>query len=280
MTALPGDGSRGESIVNPDPAWLGPGTAVCAGLAVLWTLDRPARLPSPGARPGIWPGLTLTGGGLVGVALGSGYWGAHRLVLLLVGVAVMLTVLHIVRRRRRARLADLRRELVLAACEGMAADLRAGQPPVHALSRAARDWPELRPVLVAAQVDAEVPTALRDLAQQPGAGELGAVAAAWRVAHEAGTGLAGPLGEIVLSLRTRRRTAGLVAAEVAAARATAHVLALLPLVVLAMSAGMGGDPIGFLTGTTPGLCCLVTGLGLTGTGWWWLDRIADGVLGE
>jgi tight adherence protein B len=262
--------------VTPEP--VGTAAAVCAGLALLLALGAPARLPrvAPDARS--WWGPALAGGLVVGVALVSGQWGTHRMVLLLVAAAVSYAVLHQGRRRRRARLAEQRRDRVLTACEGIAADLRAGQPPVRALARAAGDWPELRPVLVAAQVDAEVPEALRELARRPGAGELRAVAAAWRVAHDAGTGLAPPLGQVVASLRARRRTAGLVKAEVAAARATAHVLALLPLVVLAMSAGVGGDPVGFLTGTTPVLGCLVAGLGLTGLGWWWLDRLADGVL--
>lgn len=267
------------------PALTALGAALAAGSAVLlWqrpTRRLPPHLSAPevlGARRWLVPAAAVSV--VVGVAMASGRWGVHRTVLVAVAAAVALALGHAVRRRRRARVAEQRRDLVLAACEGLAADLRSGQPPVHALRRAVRDWPELRPVLVAAEVDAEVPGALRELARAPGAGELDTVAAAWWVAHEVGTGLAGPLAEVVASLRARRRTAGLVAAEVAAARATAHVLALLPVAVLAMSAAMGGDPLGFLGGTTPGLVCLVGGLGLTGLGWWWLDRIADGVLGE
>lgn len=119
---------------------------------------------------------------------------------------------------------------------------------------------------------------MRALARAPGAGELRAVAAAWQVAHESGSGLAQALATTVESLRQRRRTARLVATEVAAARATARLLAAMPLGVLALGGALGGQPFGFLLDTLPGLVCLVVGLGLTGLGWWWLERVAEGVL--
>jgi tight adherence protein B len=56
------------------------------------------------------------------------------------------------------------------------------------------------------------------------------------------------------------------------------MLAVLPVGVLLLGAGVGGDPIGFLTGTTPGLVCLALGLALSFSGLLWLERIADRVL--
>jgi tight adherence protein B len=58
------------------------------------------------------------------------------------------------------------------------------------------------------------------------------------------------------------------------------MLALLPVGVLLLGAGVGGDPIGFLTGSAPGLGCLALGLVLSFLGMLWLDRIADRVLGR
>ena len=79
-------------------------------------------------------------------------------------------------------------------------------------------------------------------------------------------------------IRSDRRTERLVAAELAAAYATARMLAVLPVGVLLLGSGIGGDPIGFLTGTTPGLVCLALGIGLSFGGLLWLDRIAGRVL--
>ena len=79
---------------------------------------------------------------------------------------------------------------------------------------------------------------------------------------------------------TNHRTARLVASELAAAHATARMLAVLPLGVLLLGTGIGGDPVGFLTGSTAGLVCFAVGLGLSFAGLLWLERIADGVLGR
>jgi len=62
--------------------------------------------------------------------------------------------------------------------------------------------------------------------------------------------------------------------------ATARLLAVLPLGVLLLGSGLGGDPIGFLLGTTPGLVCLCAGVALEYLGLRWLARIGDRVLGR
>lgn len=70
----------------------------------------------------------------------------------------------------------------------------------------------------------------------------------------------------------------MVSSELAAARATAQMMAVLPFFVLLLGVGIGGDPFGFLTGTSLGLGCLAGGLMLTYLGTAWLNRIADAVL--
>ena len=100
------------------------------------------------------------------------------------------------------------------------------------------------------------------------------------VAHRTGAGLALAIQRAAESIRGERRTARLVAAELSSARATAKMLAVLPLGVLLLGSGIGGDPVGFLVGTPVGLGCLATGLALSLAGMRWLDRIADGVLGR
>ncbi len=81
------------------------------------------------------------------------------------------------------------------------------------------------------------------------------------------------------AIRADLRTARLVATELAAAHATARMLAVLPIGVLLLGIGVGGDPLGFLFAhARRAWWCSAAGLGLSFAGLAWLDRIADGVL--
>ena len=178
------------------------------------------------------------------------------------------------RRRRARRAAVQRRDGLMIACEGLAADLEAGLPPNRALSRMADEWSELRPVADAAAMGADVPGAFRAVSALPGATVLRVTAAAWSVAHRSGAGLAGAVGQAVDTVRAERATAQVVENELAAAHATARLLAALPVGILVLGRGMGGDPFGFLVGSFAGQGCLVLGLLLAWTGSFWLERIA------
>ena len=213
-----------------------------------------------------------------GTLLGWSWLGPRELVLVGLAVAVSVVVARSFARGRSRADAERRRGEVLEACEAMAADLAAGQPPVRVLGRAGEEWPDLAPVAAAARVDADVPDALRAAGRLPGAGELRSVAAAWQVAHETGSGLAPAIGRAAAAARSRRRTTRLVAAELAGARATARTLAVLPCLVTLLAYGVGTDPLAFLLGTTPGTVCLALGLALTWLGLTWLERIGDRVL--
>ncbi|GAB3654429.1 hypothetical protein GCM10027596_06240 [Nocardioides korecus] len=253
--------------------------AVLAGLgASLLVPARRSRGPGPSTpRRPLPPLLVVAAVGLGAVVLWSSVDG-HAVVLVVEGLVVLGAVLRLVRRGRRARVADARSEQVQSACDAMASDLAVGQPPLQCLDRAAREWAELAPVAVAARMGADVPAALRELAELPGARQLRTVAATWQVAQSTGAGLAAALARAADSIRAERRTTRLVAAELSAAHATARMLAVLPVGVLLLGAGVGGDPVGFLTGTTAGLVCLGLGLGLSLGGLTWIERIADRVL--
>jgi tight adherence protein B len=236
---------------------------------------QPRRVRTPARRAVVSSVLIVAGGASIAV-----YLDVTRVVVAFVALAVVAASAHEVTRRRRVVAAEQRSERVLAACESLASDLRAGQPPVNALAAAAVDWPELAPVAAAAELGADVPAALRGLSAQPGAGQVRVVAAAWQVAHRSGAGLAAALELASSQLRDDRATARVVATEMAAAQSTARLLAVLPFGVLLLGGGLGGDPIGFLLDTPPGLVCLCVGLALEYLGLRWLARIADRVLGR
>lgn len=247
-----------------------------ASVAALLLAGVPLRV-----RPSAVPVAALA---VVALAVGSGatvvLLDATGVVLGLVVLAVVVAVLREAARRRRSAAADRRADQVLAVCEGLASDLRAGQPPHLALLAAVDDWPELATVAAAAELGADVPASMRDLAERPGAAQVRVLAAAWQVSHRSGAGLATALTAASDHLRAERATARIVATELAAAQATARLLAVLPVGVLLLGGGLGGDPLGFLLGTSPGLVCLCLGLSLEYAGLNWLARIADQVLGR
>lgn len=193
--------------------------------------------------------------GLVLVGAGAGAW-------------------HLVLGVRRRRVAAERAARVVEVCEALAGELRAGQPPQWALRRSVEVWPELDPAATAAELGADVPGALRRLARLPGASDLAELAAAWQVSQASGATLARALGRAADTARRRRATRQLVASELASAQATARLVAVLPVIVLAMGSGLGGDPWGFLLRTPGGLVCLAAGLAFALAGLAWIERIS------
>ena len=141
---------------------------------------------------------------------------------------------------------------------------------------ASERWPPLVAAVEAVRLGADVPDALRRLSEaHPGAGDLRWVAGAWQVAQHSGHGLSAALERTAAGLRARGRTRRLVDSELASARATARLVACLPLAVLVMGSGAGSDPWRFLVTTPVGWACLSSGLGLVGLGLWWIERLAD-----
>jgi tight adherence protein B len=178
------------------------------------------------------------------------------------------------------RSAERRSEQLVEAGEALVGELQAGQPLDAALHRAVAVWPELEPVASAGMLGADVPTAMRRLATAPGAEAMAEVAAAWQLGQGSGMGLSHSLEQVLVTTRARQETRRRVRAELASARATARLVAVLPVLSLLAAQSMGARPWRFLLGTRPGLACLAAGLLLGFAGLWWMERIAVAALRE
>ena len=197
--------------------------------------------------------------------------------LALVGLGVLAGAGLLMRRRRARRAARQVAGRVLESCELLAAELASGQPPGRSLGRAALSWPALRPVADADELGGDVPEALRRLAALPGASDLRLLAAAWAVSSRSGQGLADTVRRCAEGLRDSQRAQRVVEGELASARATARLVAALPLLALLMGTGAGGSPLAFLVGHPLGLACLAGGLLFGFAGLWWIEVIAGDV---
>ncbi|MEU7281953.1 type II secretion system F family protein [Streptomyces sp. NPDC045431] len=273
--------------------------AVCAGAAAWLLMERQRGLrrtrllfagaggeafaeggagePAPWSWRRWWPALRLrrewlclAAGGLLAVL------GASVLPLLAGGAAVPL-VRRRLAARERARARDRRAEAVIALCGAVAAELRAGWQPGQALRFAAGSTGALgseeAAVLAAARFGGDVPEALRRVAREDGADGLAGMAACWQVAADGGAGLAAGLDRLEAALRERRDQRERLRAQLAGAWATVGLLAVLPVVGLAMGWAMGADPLRVLLHTPAGAGCLVVGGLLEAAGLWWAGRI-------
>ncbi|WET79154.1 type II secretion system F family protein [Amycolatopsis sp. QT-25] len=208
------------------------------------------RLPRV-VRAAWWPLPAL----LVLPLLGIG-WAVATLV-------VSLTVRQEHRWRTRAKAALAEAELTASVLRTMIGELRAGAHPVAAAEATAEAVPaaseRLRGLSAAARLggetaDPDAPSALVN---------------AWTLANRFGLPMADVLDaarrDAEAEIGFRRR----LDAKMAGPRASATVLAVLPLVCLPLGEAMGASPLGVLTGTGAGQFLLVVGSGLiwAGTAW-------------
>lgn len=181
-----------------------------------------------------------------------------------------------IRRRLLSRQRRSRQRVALReALAEVVADVRAGQPPGRALQRALddRDAALAPRSLAAARWGGDVAEALRDDARMGAHSILASAAACWTVAAAQGAGLADALERLVAQDRRGEEVRRQLDAHLAAPRATARMLALLPLLGIALGVAIGGDPLGWLLVTGLGRACLGVGLLLIFAGLAWASRI-------
>lgn len=250
-------------------------------------------------------GLGVVAGLLAGPAAGAA-----------VGVVAALAGRRSEEAARTREAADERRARI-ALCESLAAELRAGRTPAAALgaaagsaapSRAGRTRPAdvpgasrrgsgvgpaplrgsgaaaLRRAAGVAQLGGDVPAVLRGAAGAGAGrpGELDALhqlAACWAVAERSGAGLELAVRRLAGSLRAAERQRAELAGELAGARATARLLAVLPGLGLLLAAAVGAQPVAFLLGTPLGGACLLLALGLDVAGLAWTRRLTAAAAG-
>ncbi len=266
--------------------------AVAAGLATLVAIPSrrwPSRLGPLRAAPmpttvDRAPVLAVAGAVAVAIAVG--------LALACAGLGAALLGWRRRARAARARETQQRRDVVVDLCDALATELRAGARPATALEAAARQVgrPVVRPgspadghvaaplplEALAAEVSAggDASHALRRCALEPGADGLELLASCWAIAAPRGAGLASAVDHVAAALRAEEAAHREVAAQLAAPRSTARVLAGLPLFGLALGTAIGGAPLGVLRHTPIGVACAVAAALLTAAGVAWVDQLA------
>ncbi|MFJ3909575.1 type II secretion system F family protein [Streptomyces vinaceus] len=226
-------------------------------------------------RAARWREWSCLGAGLVVALLGG------SVIPLVAGAAAVPLVRRWLRVRRRERERGARAAGVIALCGAAVGELRAGAQPGQALTAAIRrtaagpggPGPVEAAVLAAAAFGGDVPAALRLASREPGAEGLAGMAACWSIAVDGGAGLAAGLDRLEAALRAERDRQESLRAQLAGARSTTVVLALLPLVGLLIGTGLGADPLHVLLHTPVGWGCLLAGGVLEALGLLWCRRI-------
>jgi len=98
------------------------------------------------------------------------------------------------------------------------------------------------------------------------------MAACWEVAERSGAGLAAALDRLAVGLQAELEVAAEIDSQLAGSRATARLLAVLPVVALVMGEALGADPLHVLFSTGYGWVCLVVGGGLSLLGFRWVEH--------
>ncbi|MFD4293621.1 type II secretion system F family protein [Rhodococcus sp. NPDC058505] len=199
---------------------------------------------------------------------------------------VLATLVHRIRRGRRRRRRDDQTRSLLAGLEAAVADLRVGANPESACLGAAKESTgaaseAFRSAAATARLGGSAAQGLVAGAQRGrDAGietDVERIAAAWRIAERHGIALADLLDATRSDLVARIRFRSRVESGLAGARATAAVLAGLPLLGVGLGQMTGAAPVRVLLSGGVGGTLLVVGTALACGGLAWADRITQRV---
>lgn len=185
------------------------------------------------------------------------------------------------RRRRRYLRRSREGQALEAALELVVGELRAGAHPVRAFSIAADETGgpvavALRAVAARARLGADVTAGLLAAARSsalPAYWER--LAVCWQLGSDHGLAIASLMRAAQRDVAERQRFSARVSAGMAGARASAAILAILPLLGVLLGQLIGARPLSFLLTGRVGGWLLVVGLTLACAGLLWSDRITD-----
>lgn len=217
------------------------------------------------------PIALVLGAGVAVIVLGGS---VPHLVAGFTAVGVFTVWIRLRRNARDNNLRRLRSSQIAEIVDSLAAELGAGILASQALQHLAGDMPLLDGAATASRMGGDVAGALRAASRLPGAEVLGELAAAWEVSERSGAPMARVLDRLGDGVRDEREAQREVMTGLGPAKATARLMAVLPLFGLGMGLGMGSRPLDVLLNTVVGSLCLAGGAALACAGVWWVDQIA------
>ncbi|MGE2717566.1 type II secretion system F family protein [Mycolicibacterium litorale] len=256
--------------------------ALALALAVLLNpVDVSRRLRTPGPRPhnSRRPGVLIALAGAAAVTV----WSVAPAGAVLAAVIAGATAAVRIRNRRAARRRDRESESLQGALEVLVSELRVGAHPVAAFEAAAgetggRVGESLRGVAARARLGADVGAGLHDAARGSElAPQWKRIAVCWQLAQDHGLSIATLMQTAQRDIAERQRFSSRVDAGMAGARATAAVLAALPVLGIGLGQLIGAEPVRFLFTGGAGGWLLAIGVALSCVGLLWSDRITTGV---
>ena len=220
-------------------------------------------IPDAGLAGLVTAGIGGLGAGLALAGLGTWYWKRRSAA-----------------RRGRGRIAELAAGIRL-----VTAELRAGSHPAAAVEGAAAEAsPEVADMFgdmaATARLGGSVATVVEQRAKASGnlRDPMCRIGRAWALAERHGIALADVLDAIRRDLDQRVAFARDVDAKMAGPRASAAVLAGLPVLGLLLGEAAGAGPLAVLTDQVLGQVLLVLGAGLLCAGLLWTVRITEAVV--
>lgn len=199
---------------------------------------------------------------------------------LVAGAVLAVTGRRILKQSRRNKALRQAAEALSNGLGGVIDELRAGAHPAQAAENAAEDTPApakevLKAAAAASRLGGDVERTLREMKQPLLGKAVDQLAKAWHVSAKHGVALADVLDATRRDLDQRAAFARQVHARMAGPRASAMVLAVLPVVGVLLGEFSGARPFHVLTSTTAGQFLLALGAVLGAAGVWWTQRITE-----